>query len=372
MQEAPLVEAISTNGEVVYDQSRVAHLSSRVAGTAWQVEKQVGDRVAAGELLALVEAADVGRAKSELLRAISESRLKHATINRLRPLADQQIIPVGKFREAEAELQQSEINLQAAEQVLANYGLPVDVPGFGDADTAEIRRRIQFLGLPDDAVDRISASVTTSNLFPVRSPIAGTVVEREVVAGEVIDTTTQLFTVADDSQMWLILHVRQEDAQYVRPGQSVLFQTTVSAGELKGQVRWVSTETDEQTRTVEVRAEIPNADRNLRSNTFGVGRIVLRDEATAIVVPDDAVHWDGCCHVVFVRDKDYFEPNAPKFFHVRKVRLGVKEAGTTEIIAGLLPGEVIATRNSVVLEAQLLKANLGAGCCEACAPKKEK
>ena len=85
---------------------------------------------------------------------------------------------------------------------------------------------------------------------------------------------------------------------------------------------------------------------------------------SAIVVPTEAVHWDGACHVVFVRDKNYFQPDAPKFFHVRVVRPGVKDGETTEIIAGLLPGEVVASRNSVVLAAQLLKANLGAGCCE--------
>jgi hypothetical protein len=63
-----------------------------------------------------------------------------------------------------------------------------------------------------------------------------------------------------------------------------------------------------------------------------------------------------------VRDKNFFNEGAPKFFHIRKVRLGVKEGDMTEIIAGLIPGEVIASKNSVVLEAQLLKSNLGAGC----------
>jgi hypothetical protein len=52
------------------------------------------------------------------------------------------------------------------------------------------------------------------------------------------------------------------------------------------------------------------------------------------------------------------------------VRLGVQNGGTTEIIAGLLPGEVIASKNSVVLEAQLLKSNLGAGCACCAAPKR--
>ena len=125
---------------------------------------------------------------------------------------------------------------------------------------------------------------------------------------------------------------------------------------------WISTAVDDQTRTVKVRVDLPNLDGRLRANTFGTGRIVLREEPNAIVVPSEAVHWDGDCHVVFVRDKDFLREGAPKFFHVRKVRLGVKNGDTTEIIVGLMPGEVIASRNSVVLEAQLLKSNLGAGC----------
>jgi cobalt-zinc-cadmium efflux system membrane fusion protein len=79
-------------------------------------------------------------------------------------------------------------------------------------------------------------------------------------------------------------------------------------------------------------------------------------------VPSEAVHWDGDCQIVFVRDKDFLREGAPKFFHIRKVRVGVKSSGWTEILVGLLPGEVIASKNSVVLEAQLLKSNLGAGC----------
>jgi cobalt-zinc-cadmium efflux system membrane fusion protein len=164
--------------------------------------------------------------------------------------------------------------------------------------------------------------------------------------------------------MWLTLNVREDDAKYILVGQPVLFRPNSGAAdsEFRGSVAWISTSADDQTRTVRVRVELPNEDGRLRANTFGIGRIVLREEPKSIVVPSEAVHWDGNCHVVFVRDKNYHQPESPKFFHVRSVRLGVKEAETTEIIAGLLPGEVIASKNSVVLEAQLLKSNLGAGC----------
>ncbi len=96
----------------------------------------------------------------------------------------------------------------------------------------------------------------------------------------------------------------------------------------------------------------------MRANTFGTGKIVLRDEPKSIVVPSEAIHWDGKCNVVFVRDKNFFKPDAPKVFYVRSVRLGVKDGDNTEIIAGVLPGEVIASKNSVVLEAQLLKSSM--------------
>jgi cobalt-zinc-cadmium efflux system membrane fusion protein len=190
-------------------------------------------------------------------------------------------------------------------------------------------------------------------------------VERHVVEGEVVDTREPLFDVADVSTLWLTLNVRQEDAKYVSMGQTVLFQPSDSKGsaEIKGTVSWISTAADDVTRTVRVRVDLPNADGRLRAHTFGTGRIVLRDEPKAVVVPSEAVHWDGTCNVVFVRDKNFFQPDAPKFFHVRSVRPGVKQGDMTEIIAGVLPGEVIASKNSTVLEAQLLKSSLGAGCC---------
>jgi cobalt-zinc-cadmium efflux system membrane fusion protein len=366
VQERPMLEAVVANGEVVYDETRMAHLTSRVAGIVWSVNKQVGDRVQNGEVLALVDSADVGRAKGELLQAIAQVRLKQTNLERLRPLANDGIVMGRQFAEAEAAYQEAWIQLQTAHQALVNLGLGVRMDDFANVETDEIARRIQFLGLPSELVSTLDAASATSNLFPIRSPLEGVVIDRNLVKGEVVDTATSLFAVADMSRLWLTLNVRQDDAKYVALGQPVLFQPSDSnhESEITGSVSWISTAADDQTRTVSVRVDVPNTDGGLRANTFGKGRIVLREEPRAIVVPSEAVHWDGACHVVFVRDKNYFQPDAPKFFHVRSVRPGVKDGELTEIIAGLLPGEVVASRNSVVLEAQLLKGNLGAGCCE--------
>jgi len=76
-------------------------------------------------------------------------------------------------------------------------------------------------------------------------------------------------------------------------------------------------------------------------------------------VPSAAVHWEGDCHVVFVRDRNFLQEDAPKVFHTRVVRPGATDGQTTEIIAGVLPGERVADKGSAALRAELLRGNLG-------------
>jgi cobalt-zinc-cadmium efflux system membrane fusion protein len=372
VDQEPLIEAIAANGEVIYDQTHSAHLASRVAGTVWRVEKHVGEQIHKGDILTLIDSTDVGKAKTELLTAITEVRLAQINVDRLKPLASGGAVPGKQLTEAETGLAQAKIRWLAAQQTLINLGLPIKADEIDGLSTEEIAQKIQFLGLPASLTSSFDSGATTSNLFPLRAPLDGVVVDCKVVAGETVDTSTTIFGVADLRRMWLMLNVRQDEAKYLSIGQPVRFHASNSKDEreIKGSIAWISTEADDKTRTVKVRADLPNTDGHLRANTFGVGQIVLRDESQAIVIPTEAVHSDGDCTIVFVRDKDYLHDGSPKFFHIREVRLGVRGGETTEVIAGLLPGEVVASKNSMVLEAQLLKSNLGAG-CPCCAPTKK-
>ncbi len=131
--------------------------------------------------------------------------------------------------------------------------------------------------------------------------------------------------------------------------------------EVSGEVVWISTAIDEKTRTVQVRVDLPNADGQLRAGTFGRGRILRREEAGAVVVPAESIQWEGDCHVVFVRDKNYDAPGGYKVFHTRTVRPGAKDGDVVEIIAGVLPGELVVTQGSGLMRSELLKNNLGEG-----------
>lgn len=359
--ERPMTDALTANGELTFDPTRIAHLSPRVPGTVVAVFKSLGDEVAAGEILALVDASQVGQLKSQLLQAIVQLQLRESTVERLRPLATRGAVPQKSVTEAAAALREAELNLISARQALANLGF--DLPErLATADSQELADSLRFLGVPATMVAALPAGTKTANLIPIQASHSGTIVAADMVAGEVVDTLTPLFTVSDPSRMWLHLNVRQEDARYVRPGQPVRFQADHGDREVSGQVSWISPAVNEQTRTLQVRVSVVNSDRSLRDKTFGTGRIMLREEPSAIVVPRDAVQSTSDAHFVFVRDKSYFDQDSPKYFHVRQVRLGAHDDEYVELLAGVLPGEVIATRGSNVLLAQLLRGNLGAGC----------
>ncbi len=357
-----IVESIEANGEITYNQTRLARISSRVQGSVWRVEKNVGDYVHRGDLLALIEAADVGRAKAEFLDALANVGFQEKTVARLKPLAEEQIIPGSRFLEAETALQQAQIKLGQSQQTLVNLGFRLSVQGIRALPATEQAETMQFLGLPDDIRQGLDATTTTSNLLPIIAPQEGVVIQREVVAGEVVGTQQVLFQLADTSRMWLVFNVAMEDARFLKVGQRVQFQPDGSSEQVQAELNWISTDVDRETRTIAVRAELENPDSRYRSETFGLGKIVLREDAEAIVVPSGAVQWDGNCHVVFVRDKDYFDESKPKIFHTRSVRPGVKQNGFTEIFAGVWPGEVVVTSGSSVLRSQILKSNLGVGC----------
>jgi membrane fusion protein, heavy metal efflux system len=358
---APVVETVTGNGEVVYDQTQMARLSSRVPGSVFRVFKQAGDAVKKGEVLALVDAAEVGKARSEFLTALVQVRLRAETLQRYEALYARGALPEVSYRNQAAATSEAKIRLTTAQEAMTNLGLPVDVESLKDVPQDKLADRLRFLGLPESVAQSLDSKKTTGNLLAVTSPLDGVVVARDVVAGEVVDNSKVLLLVVDTRRMWLTLSMRLEDAKPLALGQKVQFRPDGSKDEVVGSVAWVSPEADRKTRTVRVRVVLPNVEGCLRTNTFGVGKIILREEPQAIVVPNGAVHWEGDCNVVFVRDKDFLKPGAPKVFHTRTVRLGARDERHTEIIAGVLPGELVATRGSGTLRAELLRGKLGEG-----------
>src|SRR5205085_11177002 len=121
-----------------------------------------------------------------------------------------------------------------------------------------------------------------------------------------------------------------------------------------GPLEYIATAVDEKTRLVHAHVHLDNRDGRLRANLFGTATVTVATHENAVVVPADAVQWEGCSFVVFVRDKD-----DELVFRPRKVVLGLRQNGVVEILVNLRPGEVIATAGSHVLKSYLFRDRLG-------------
>jgi len=356
-----LQETITANGHIAYRNGSVAHLGSRVAGNVLRIEHQIGDKVQKGDLLAIIDSAEVGKAKEGFVQAIVKARAERAAFERLVQLQSIGVEAGNKVKAAKATVNVAESAVLAAEQVLANLGLPVDTQSLGEGSPDELMAKLRLLGIAEHTFETLETA-PNSNLFPLRAPQNGVLVEVDAVPGEVIDTKLRLFMIADPRTMTALLQVPAEEAPYLQLGQKLEFEIDGAGFQKTGTVDWISPQMDAQTRTVQVRSNLDNADGRLRANSFGTGHIILRQEPNALVLPASALQWEGDCHVVFVRNRDYFQKDSPKFFIVRKVVPGARVDGNVEIIAGLAAGEVIAAKGSDVLRSELLKNSMGAGC----------
>jgi multidrug efflux pump subunit AcrA (membrane-fusion protein) len=366
VETRPVVSELVCNGVVAYDERRIAQLSTRVPGSIWRVEKHLGDEVRKGDVLLVIDSQEVGRLKAEFLNALVayESRREQLAI-----LEEVKSAVMGRqIREARAAMREARNHLTNAEQSLVNLGFEVSIGEYEPLDDERRAARIRTLGLPAEIVSGFDGDRVTSNLLPLYAPFDGVVVGREAVVGEVIEAATPIFEVADVSTMLLVLNLSKEDAGKVAIGQPVRFRPDGASEEFASRITWISTEVNEETRTLQVRAEVANgggqgassADESrhaLRANTFGSGRIEVDRRGTAVVVPRSSVQWDGSRWVVFV-------PAGDASFSARPVEPGVRDGDVVEI-AGEAAADPLFTRvvstGSHVLKSQILLERMESG-----------
>jgi cobalt-zinc-cadmium efflux system membrane fusion protein len=336
LQEQPLTATITRNAEVVYNANRYARLSPRAAGVIADVRRDLGDAVAPGDVLAVLDSAELGSAKADFFQALAAIQLWKRSAERQRSLADRGIGTEGEALEAENKLAEAQISQAKAKQRLRNLGL-------SDAD----------MGSLEELQD-------TSSRLQLTAPFDAIVVERSAVLGEVVDTTTVLFTVANTQTMWAMVDLFEADWANVAAGQAAIFSLeSVPGHAFPGKITWISTHLDQATRTLKARAEIANENGLLRANTFGRVQIIVRRGERAIVVPKEAVQWDGCCNIVFVKSNE-----EGTVFQPTQVRLGVDTGAGYEALSGVQNGDVLVTAGSYLLKTEILKGSIGAGCCD--------
>jgi multidrug efflux pump subunit AcrA (membrane-fusion protein) len=221
--------SVVANGIIDYDRTRMAQLSTRAPGTVWKVYKRVGEPVRKGEILGLVDAVEVGRAKGEFLQALRMLQLKTDNLERQKRAHESGAVPERMLRESEAAVAEARIRLFSAQQALANLGLPIRLEQVNGLPDERLTGYLRFLGLPESITQSLDPLSTTANLLPLVAPFDGVVIRSDVVEGELISSASPQYTVADLRRLWVLLDVRQEDMAGVRQGQRIAFHADGAA-----------------------------------------------------------------------------------------------------------------------------------------------
>lgn len=328
----PVTQTVTCTAEVEYDGSRFAQLRPRVAGVVREVRRDLGERVVEGDVLALVDSPELASAKADFLQNRAAIHLIEQNFERERGLADRGVATARDVLELETKLAEARIAEARATQ------------------------RLLALGLQREDVRKVDETNDTSALLPLAAPFAGVVVHRAAVIGELVDPSRAMFSVADTARMWVSLD-STDVAAPLAVGQRV--QLTLDGPEREpreGRITWVSTQIDARTRTLKARAAFDNEDQALRAHMFGIATVTVREQQPMLVVPKGAVQWDGCCNVVFVR-------LTPTRFDARQVTLAAADADSLAVRAGVSAGEAVVVQGSYLLKTEILKGEIGAGCC---------
>jgi cobalt-zinc-cadmium efflux system membrane fusion protein len=312
---APAEISLVTDGQ--------AHILPKVSGIAVAAYKNLGEEVAAGELLATLESKEIAEAKSTYLTALKKEKLAAGIFNREAGLYEKKISSEEEYRNSENAKDEASIELELAKQKLITLGLN-----------------------PAEIVRLSAQSPDSLRLYELRSPIAGKVVSRHLVPGEYVTSDREVFVVADLSKVWAEVNVFPNDRQHVSQGQPVTI-TGNDGRTAQGTVSYLSPVIDAETRTSTALVELENGNGQWLPGAFVQAEFITEELPVALLVPKDSVQNIDGTDIVFV--------SADGGFDIKPVILGKSDDEYCEVLSGLEPGSGYACTNTFLLKADLKK-----------------
>lgn len=304
--------AIEVSATIEGDPQGVQVASAAIGGRLVSLTKNLGQPVARGEVMAVIESREAASLNAEVQAAGARATLAQSNLRREQRLFAERVSPEQDLIAARTAATEANIALRLARQQLAATG------GGGGA----------------------------LNRVAVRSPIAGQVIARSATLGQTVAADAELFRVANLSKVTIALSLLPADAARVQPGAKV--EVTGPGRSQGGQVTFVSPVLDETTRLVPVIATLDN-----RGNRWRVGETVNASIAVpaggdrTVAVPSTAVQ--------MIEDKPHVFVRTRTGFTAVPVKLGRTNGGQVIVVAGLDGSERIASANSFILKAELGK-----------------
>ena len=331
----PMSQQLQTTGTVQAIDSRIAHIRPLTRGRLQDVLVKLGDHVMANQALAQldnIEAGDImtqyNTAQSELQRLKIQLAAQQRQVERNRRLAEIGAAPQKDYEFSLAEQQAQQESIRAQENTIAGL-------------TARLRR----LGITD-------AASSEAPITAIRAPFAGVIIRVAAAPGDVVESGSELFSVADLSTVYVQAQVYEKDLGQVHAGQTASISIDSYPGErFTGQVASISDVIDPQTRTATVRCQVANPGARLKLDMLASVQFPTAMKRSALSVPMDAVQDVEGKPTVFVR-------TSPSRFSVRQVETGSSGNGRIEILRGLKEGEPVVSKGAFAVKSVLLGKEL--------------
>jgi cobalt-zinc-cadmium efflux system membrane fusion protein len=318
--ETKLAADIQVVGSVTYDQDHFALVGPLVPGRIVALKAAVGDPVKVGQVLAIVESADVGEAQADLLSARARAGAAQKNALREQELAHKRISSEREREVAEAQAASESADVRAASERLKAYGVGAGEGGGGG---------------------RVA----------LRSPINGTVVRRKVTLGQAVERATDAFEIANLAKLWVLLDLYEKDLRNVEMGQQVDIKSEAAPGEVfHARVSYVNPLIDVQTRTANVRIEMDQFDGRLRPGQFVTAHLIgdaRKAENDVLAIPRKAVQTIEGKSTVFRKVGAGFEPVT--------IELGGSGGDLVEVQSGLAAGDEVVVDGAFLLKSELLR-----------------
>jgi membrane fusion protein, heavy metal efflux system len=313
------------SGVVAPNAYREVIVTPLVSGRVTRIAVTLGERVARGALLAEIHSPDLAEAQTRYLSVRAQFQAVEQEIARTTRLAE-----IGAA------------SRQELERIHAEH-----VRHRTEVETA--RARLQLLGMSPRQIDALTDSGQVAATTTVASPIAGVVTARAANPGSTVDAATPLLTIVDLSSVWVVGDLYERDFAAVAIGTPVIVTTTAYPDEkVAGRVAYIDPQVRADTRTAQIRVEVPNPGQRLR---LGMYAEVLVETAAAtrpsILIPRSAVQNVADRTVVYLAD-----PAQPGRFIEREVTLGQSSGDQIAILSGVGAGDRIVVGGSFSLRAE--------------------
>lgn len=323
VESRPGGERVTLLGELAVDQRTYAEVGAPVAARVTRLLVNEGDAVRRGQTLVELTSPELGRERAEYLSANARLTLAEAALERKRVLAAEKIVPLREVQEAESAAGEARAAVRAARAAIAGFG--VEPP-------------------TDDGND------ATSSTFVLRAPVAGSVIERTAMVGQMLDPATPAFRIGNLSTLWLTVHAFERDAVRIQQGVAAHVSFPALPGrDFEGTVIVIGRHVERESRTVPVRIDVANSDRLLRPGMSASAAVpVGTTGAPILTVPVAAVQRVRNEWCVFL-------PKDGSHFEIRRIGRGRDLVGEVEVLSGLRAGETIVVDGAFLLKAQAEK-----------------